>query len=134
MAYCSKCGAQMSDNDQFCPSCGATVDNSNATTGSNDTLMGVFAYLGLLALIPYFSKGQSSFVRAHALRGMNLLLLEVIAGVAVSLFAWVHVLSSVLGSLVSLASLAFSIIGIVNVANHKDEDLPIIGSVRIIKH
>lgn len=134
MAYCSKCGAQMSDNDQFCPICGATVDSSNVTTGSNDTLMGVLSYLGLLALIPYFSKGQSPFVRAHALRGMNLMLLEIIAGVAVSIISWIRVLSSVLGGLVSLAGLAFTIIVIVNVANHKDEDLPIIGAIRIIKN
>ena len=133
MAYCSKCGAQVNDGDQFCPACGEPV-GASATSGTNDTLMGVLSYLGLLALIPYFSKGQSSFVRAHAIRGMNLLLLEIIAGVASGILSFVPVLGTIVGWLISLASLAFTIIGIVNVANHKDEDLPLIGTIRFIKN
>ena len=75
MAFCSKCGTQIGEGEKFCPSCGNPVDGSAVTSGSNETLMGVLSYLGLLALIPYFSKGQSSFVRFHALQGMNLFLL-----------------------------------------------------------
>ena len=133
MAYCPKCGAQVNDGDQFCPACGEPVGTS-VVSGTNDTLMGVLAYLGLLALIPYFSKGLSSFARAHAIRGMNLLLLEIIAGVASGILSYIPVFGDVVGWLVSLASLALTIIGIVNVANHKDEDLPVVGAIRIIKN
>lgn len=133
MAYCSKCGAQINEGDQFCPACGEPA-GASAASGTNDTLMGVLSYLGLLALIPYFSKGLSSFARAHAIRGMNLLLLEVIAGVASGILSFVPVLGTIVGWLISLASLALTIIGIVNVANHKDEDLPLIGAIRFIKN
>jgi uncharacterized membrane protein len=136
MANCVKCGKELGENEKYCSSCGAPVGGgvrTGDTSASNDTLMGILSYLGVLALIPFLVKDQTPFVRAHAVRGMNLLLLEVIAWVAVAIFSWVPVLSSILSWLVSLASLVLSIIGIVNVANHDDKDLPFIGSIRLIK-
>jgi len=95
--------------------------------------MGILAYLGILSLIPFLVKDQSSFVRAHAVRGINLFLLEVIAWVAVGVFSWVPVLDGILSTVVGLASFALSLIGIINVANKEDKDLPFIGSIRLIK-
>lgn len=136
MAYCAKCGKEVGDNEKFCPSCGATVnggDRAGSSASSNEVLMGILSYLGLLALIPYLVKDQTKFVHSHAVRGMNLMLLEVIAWVAVGIFSWVPVLDSILSALVGLASFVLSLIGIINVANHDDKDLPFIGSVRLIK-
>ena len=136
MAYCSKCGAQLNDGDKACGNCGEPVQGatgSNAPTGSNDMWMGILAYLGILSLIPFLVKDQSSFVRAHAVRGINLFLLEVIAWVAVGVFSWVPVLNDILSTVVGLASFALSLIGIINVANKEDKDLPFIGSIRLIK-
>jgi len=84
-------------------------------------------------LIPYLVKDQSAFVRAHAVRGINLLILEVIAMVAAGVFSWVPVLNVILNTVVGLASFAFSLIGIINVANKEDKDLPVIGNIRLIK-
>ncbi|PKM40864.1 MAG: hypothetical protein CVV04_06230 [Firmicutes bacterium HGW-Firmicutes-9] len=95
--------------------------------------MGILAYLGILALVPYLVKDQSAFVRSHAIRGINLLVLEVIAWVAVGVFAWVPILDGILSTVVGLASFAFSLIGIINVANKEDKDLPFIGGIRLIK-
>ena len=87
----------------------------------------------MLALVPYLVKDQSSFVRAHAVRGINLFILEIIAWVAVGVFSWVPVLDGILSTLVGLASFALSLIGIINVANKEDKDLPFIGNIRLIK-
>ena len=133
MAFCSKCGAQLGKDDKVCPSCGNLVDGPVVASGSNDTLMGVLSYLGILALIPYFSTGLSSFARFHALQGMNLFLLEIIAGVAIGILSYVPALGGIVSWVVSLGSLAFAIIGIVNVANKEMKELPIVGGVRIIK-
>ncbi len=136
MAYCAKCGKEVGENEKYCPSCGAPVnggDRTGSSASSNEVLMGILSYLGLLALIPYLVKDQTKFVHAHAVRGMNLMLLEVIAWVAVGIFSWVPVLDSILSALVGLASFVLSLIGIINVANHDDKDLPFIGSVRLIK-
>ena len=136
MANCVKCGKELGENEKFCSSCGQPVGGvrTGESSSSNDTLMGILSYLGILALIPFLVKDQTPFVRAHAVRGMNLFLLEVIAWAAVAIFSWVPVLSSILSWLVSLAGLALSIIGIVNVANHDDKDLPVIGTIRLIKN
>jgi len=107
MAYCAKCGSQLNESDKACGNCGEPVPGANRapeTTSSNDMWMGILSYLGLLALIPYLVKDQSAFVRSHAVRGI-----------------------------VGLASFAFSLIGIINVANKEDKDLPVIGNIRLIK-
>ena len=136
MAYCSKCGSQLNEGDKACGNCGEPVGGAARgpeTTSSNDMWMGILSYLGILALIPYLVKDQTPFVRAHAVRGINLLLLEVIAMVAAGVFSWVPVLSGILNTIVGLASFAFSLIGIINVANKDDKDLPFIGNIRLIK-
>ena len=134
MAFCSKCGAQLNENENFCPKCGAPVGEPVVTGGQNDKVMGILAYIGILALIPYFVKDQSSFVRYHAVRGMNLFLLELIAGVASGILQiGLPLIGSIVGWLVSIAGLAFSIIGIVNVCNSEQKDLPFIGGIRFVK-
>ncbi|MEA5049018.1 MAG: zinc-ribbon domain-containing protein [Eubacteriales bacterium] len=138
MAFCAKCGKELAEGEKFCASCGepvaeaATVVDTKA--GNNDTLMGVLSYLGILSLIPYFIKDQTSFVRYHAVRGLNLFLLELIASAA----AWIVGLAlsgvgTLLSWIVSVAGLAFAIIGIVNVANHEKKDLPLIGGIQFVK-
>ncbi len=137
MAYCSKCGSQLNDGDKACGNCGEPVPGavrSSGSASSNQTLMGILAYLGVFALIPYLVKDQTPFVRAHAVRGMNLLLLEVIAVVAAGIFSWIPVLGDILSGLVGLASFVLSLIGIINVANKDDKDLPFIGTIRLIKN
>lgn len=137
MAFCSKCGSHLNDGDKVCGSCGTPVSGSThagSSAGSNSTLMGILSYLGVFALIPYLVKDQPEFVHAHAVRGMNLFILEVIAWVAVGVFSWVPVLNDILSSVVGLASFVLSLIGIINVANREDKDLPFIGSIRIIKN
>ena len=46
--------------------------------GSDRTLMVVLSYLGLLALIPYFTKKDDPEVMWHARNGVGLLLLDVV--------------------------------------------------------
>jgi len=135
MAFCSKCGSQLNEGDKACGNCGEPVGATvrSADTSSNDMWMGILAYLGVLSLIPYFVKDQTPFVRAHAVRGINLFILEIIAWVAVGVFAWVPVLDGILSTVVGLASFALSLIGIINVANKEDKDLPFIGNIRLIK-
>ena len=135
MAFCAKCGSQLNEGDKACGNCGEPVNTPvrAADTSSNDMWMGILAYLGVLALIPYLVKDQTPFVRAHAVRGINLMILEIIALVAVGVFSWVPVLDGILSTIVGLASFAFSLIGIINVANKDDKDLPFIGNIRLIK-
>ena len=108
-----------------------TKSNNN----SNDTLMGVLAYIGILCLIPLLAAKDSEFAQFHAKQGLNLFLLEV--GVAV--LSWVLGFMSIVGGLaflglmtmaiwlVQIGFIVLSIIGIVNALNGKKEPLPVIG-------
>ncbi len=136
MAYCSKCGSSLNDGDKVCGNCGEPVGGVRveSSSDSNDKVMGILSYIGILSLIPYFIKDQSSFVRYHAVRGLNLFILEIIAGVAASIVGIVLPgIGSVLGWIASVAGLVFSIIGIINVVNGDKKDLPIIGSIQFVK-
>ena len=108
---------------------------------SNDTLMGVLAYIGILCLIPLLAAKDSEFAQFHAKQGLNLFLLEV--GVAV--LSWVLGFMSIVGGLaflglmtmaiwlVQIGFFVLSIIGIVNALNGKKEPLPIIGGIKLVK-
>ena len=105
-----------------------TKSNNN----SNDTLMGVLAYIGILCLIPLLAAKDSEFAQFHAKQGLNLFLLEV--GVAV--LSWVLGFMSIVGGLaflglmtmaiwlVQIGFFVLSIIGIVNALNGKKESRP----------
>lgn len=118
---------------------GAPVNSSS----SDDTIMGVLAYLGILVLIPIFAAKESRFARYHANQGVTLCIIAV---------AWVVILAilnvifialyvpgiltvlNIIGWLLSLGFLALAIIGIINVCNKQMKPLPVIGELlHIIK-
>ncbi len=106
------------------------------------------SYFGLLALIPYFAYKDNKYVRAHAIRGLNLLIVAVAWGVLMAILTsvirtpvtyWgitVYTTPWWLG-LISWAGYIFisvvSIMGIVYACSGKVKDLPLVGKVKIIK-
>ena len=98
MAYCMQCGAEIADDARFCPSCGAFQSSQAARPqgapvhrvpgvdqdAEDNKLMALLSYLGPLAFVPYFVAKQSPFAQFHAVRGLNLFLLEAVYGVAMS--------------------------------------------------
>lgn len=96
-------------------------DNNNQ---ADQTLMGILAYLGILIVIPFFTESKNNpFVKFHIKQGLVLLIAEIIATVLVAIpfFGWF------LSPLIWLASVAFSIVGILNVLNKQTKELPVIG-------
>jgi uncharacterized membrane protein len=90
----------------------------------NETLMAVLAYLGILIIIPFLVAKNDGFVKFHLRQGLVLVIIEVIVWL-LSAFTWQ--LWPVL-QLVNLGTLILAIIGIVNVVNHKEAELPLVGS------
>ncbi len=112
-----------------------TSQNSGAESGK---LMGVLSYLGFLALIPYFGEKNNPFVVFHAKQGMNLLIIEIIVPLILGAASYVlplglYLLLRTISSLLSVGFLVLCIIGIVNVCGGKMKELPIVGSIKIIK-
>ncbi len=104
-------------------------------------IMGILAYLSWLVLIPIFAAKNSKFARFHANQGLVLAIVEIIwwvaeaiiTTVAYAIACWLgSLLSTVLG-LVNLVFLVLLILGIVNAANGKAKELPVIGKFRILK-
>jgi uncharacterized membrane protein len=100
------------------PASGAPV------TVSNNTLMGILAYLGILAIIPFLMAKDEPFVKFHLKQGLVLLSIELAIWV-VGMFMWQ--LWMIL-QIVNLGVLVLAIMGIINVVQGKQAELPLVGS------
>lgn len=94
-----------------------------AATPEHNTLMAILAYVSILVLIPLLAAKDDPFVKFHVKQGLVLLIIEVAASVLASVL-WVL---GILWTLIDLAMLVYSIIGIVNAAEGKQKELPFIG-------
>jgi uncharacterized membrane protein len=90
----------------------------------NKTLMAALSYVSILVLIPYLMAKNDPFVHYHIKQGLVLLVIE-LAVYVLGMVIWM--LYPVLG-LINLATLVLSIIGIVNVVQGKEKELPLVGS------
>ncbi len=150
MSYCKKCGAQINENSKVCPQCGTSLRDPSLSDKINDAwekfndtddmsssmemndidnnkLISVLAYLSLLVLIPLFARKDSPFARFHSNQGLVLLICNVVIGIltripVIRIFAWI----------LEIAAFVLAIIGIINVANGKAKELPIIGKIHLL--
>lgn len=147
--FCPKCGTAIGvATPPAQPNASAAVNNLLNTpdvTASFDPadinankVMGVLAYLSILVLIPIFAAPKSRFARYHANQGLILLILEAAVNVVFFLIGFIagligigfiSIFLGIIHSLLNLAVLALSILGIVNTAQGKAKPLPLIGSV-----
>lgn len=169
MSFCSKCGKELADGVAFCPSCGNAVNAQQKSAADafsdgvnsviNDIqntadyssgfdpadiedskILSLFAYLGLLFLIPLLAKPNSRYARFHTNQGIVLFLLDILVWVAgivlnvltLRLFPLV-VMVRLIMTLLNLGLLALSILGIVNAVTGKAKELPLIGKINILK-
>ena len=105
-------------------------------------LMAVLSYLGILVLIPILAAKNSPFAKFHATQGLNLLIVSVawfIVSVIIGAIlgaigvTFLSVLWSIITWLVSIVIFLTMVIGIINAAQGKAKELPIIGGFRILK-
>lgn len=155
---CQNCGGQIPQGTAFCPNCGAQVQqapvqpvqpqggqqyNSQQVSGGVDTntekIIAIVSYLGIIGLILYFAKAaKTPFGQFHCKQGANLSIIELICSVAIGIIsgvlsaAGVSFLGSFLG-LINWAIYIFGIIGIIWAAQGKQEKLPVIGNIEILK-
>lgn len=119
----------------------------------DNKVFALLSYIGILVLVPLIAAPKSKFARFHANQGLVLLIGEVIYSIVRAVLlgvlrvsfrlAWgflanpvlsaVYGVISVVTGLVSLIFLVFAIIGIINAAQGKAKELPIISKLKIIK-
>lgn len=94
-------------------------------------VMAALAYLGILFFLPLVTHPESKFGKFHANQGLNLLIFGVAGnfiGGIIPILGWFIIVP-----LVSLASIVFFIMGLVNALNKETKRLPLIGQFDLIK-
>ncbi|MBP5303388.1 MAG: zinc-ribbon domain-containing protein [Clostridia bacterium] len=136
MAFCPNCGAQIDDKAVICVNCGASTQPKTASNDSNDKLYAVLAYFGILVLVPILAAKDSKFARFHANQGLVLFIADIALVIFQSIVKHIPYIGWILTLFSSLALIAvgvFAIIGIVYAVKGEEKDLPIIGSIKILK-
>ena len=123
-----------------------TLNNLNDTpdtTGEYDPadieqnkVFAILAQLGILVLVPILGAKESKFARFHANQGLVLVIAAIAIGIVIGILQFIPVLGiifSIVGWIINIALLVLCIIGIVNACNGKAKELPLIGSIKILK-
>ena len=95
---------------------------------SDKNIMAVFAYLSILIVIPFLTDAKDvPFVKYHIKQGLALLIFEVVGWFANIVLVWIPIIGWLIMWLWWLASLILVIVGIMNVVNGVEKELPFIG-------
>ena len=98
----------------------------------SNKVMGIFAYISYLVLIPFFAAKGSKYARFNVNQGLILAIVElanlIIFGVLFQ--GW---FAALIEWLINVVCGIFSVVGIVNVAKGKAKELPFIGKFKILK-
>ena len=105
------------------------TEDKQSTEVTDNRIVSALSYLSILALIPFLTNKEDQWVRQHAVQGMNLLIIEVIA----SLLSIVPFIGRIAGSIITLYAVIISIMGLVNVFNKEYKDLPFMNYFKFIK-
>ena len=111
----------------------AEMDNDDI---QKNKLMAVVAYLSWLVLIPIFLAKDSKFARFHVNQGLVLAVAEIVVSAAAKILSFIPLVGDLVGlaaGIVGLVCFVMSIMGIVNAAQGKAKELPVIGSFRLFK-
>ena len=103
-------------------------EDNNVNNADNRVLQGILAYIGILVVIPYLMAKNDPFVKFHIKQGLVLLMIEIVIW-AVGMTVWMML---PLIYLLNLAVIVLSIIGIVNVVNKQEKELPLV--CQLAKH
>ncbi|MBO4391701.1 MAG: zinc-ribbon domain-containing protein [Clostridia bacterium] len=160
MAFCPKCGAQVEEGVKICPTCGENLEpktedvsakvaeltntaDYTATYDPNDIqnnkVMAILAYLSWLVLIPLFAAKDSPFARFHVKQGLLLAIAEIVVAIVFSILtsivSGIFVLWLIFTLIQAVCNIFFfviSIMGIINAAQGKAKELPIVGKLKIL--
>ena len=104
--------------------------NTMHSGSSSGNMIAIFAYLGILILIPFLMGAKEEpFVKFHLKQGLTLLIAEVVLWVVSSVFMgmFYYMGGWIVTNLVWLFTVVLMIIGITNVVRGHEKELPVIG-------
>lgn len=117
-----------------------TTDQFDPADIQQNKVMAVLSYIGILVLVPILGAKDSKFARYHANQGLLLLIASAAYNIALRIvnailyaISWRLAFIGTILSVVSIALFVLMIIGIVNAANGRAKELPVIGKYRLLK-
>ncbi len=147
--FCSVCGASSSSTegnstaeskeDDIRSKIEEAVNNFNNTPDTTaeyapddiekNRIMAIFAYLGLLFLIPLFVAKESPFARYHTNQGILLFIIQFVGSLcgAIPFIGWF------VAAAANVFCVLLIVLGIINVVKGQAKELPLIGKYRILK-
>lgn len=91
-------------------------------------MMAIFAYLWILIVIPFLTDSKSDpFVKYHLKQGLALLVFDAIGWILGFFLLFIPFIGLLIIWLWWIAALVLTIIGIMNVLNGKEVELPFVG-------
>ncbi len=147
---CNKCGKELADSMKFCDECGTSTSEKNttskpvqpqasttpvATNTTDNKVIFMLAYLGILFFLPLLVAPDSQKAKFHANQGLLLLLTSIIGNIIISIFSKIvgfvgmWFLGSLLSFVFGVAMIALLIIGMSGAYNGKEVPLPVIGTL-----
>ncbi len=95
---------------------------------SEKNLIAILSYLWILIIIPFLTPAKDDpFVKFHLKQGLVLVIFEAIGWFAGLVLVWVPIIGWLVVWLWWLASIILIIVGIMNVLNGTEKELPYIG-------
>lgn len=98
-------------------------EHTHVPAADKNIAFGVLAYLGPLLIISYLIAKDDAFVRFHVRQGLVILTIDLIVWF-LGMTLWILF---PLVSIINIAMLIFSVLGIINVIQGKERELPFIG-------
>lgn len=117
-----------------------TTDSYDPADIESNKVMSILAYLGPLVLIPIFGAKNSRFARFHANQGLILFIVLIIYAIISNVLSsiilaisWrLYFITNIL-SLVNIVFTVMAVIGIINAVKGRAKELPVIGSIKVLK-
>jgi uncharacterized membrane protein len=99
----------------------------------DNKIFAILAYLNILFLVPLLAAKESPFARYHTNQGIILFIAGAIVWVITFILIKISYMLAFIGSILYLALFVLVIIGIINAAQGKKKELPLIGKFQILK-
>lgn len=95
----------------------------------SNKVLALFAYLGILFLVPLIAAKGSKYARFHTNQGLVLFICECIINFLSIWMSWLGWAFKILNVIV----IVLAVLGIINAVSGKAKELPLIGKIRILK-
>jgi len=94
----------------------------------------ILSYIGIFFILTFIICRNSKFGRFHTNQGLVLFLSELVLSVAAGFgkILTFNLFSGIVSAVISIVSLFYLVVGIMNAVNGRAKELPVIGKIRLI--